>query len=102
MVTLLLALSLGTSVQEPAPAGDVPAAGVEAVASQPETLPVSSVTTQGLPRRAPHPRTLHAYWPVFGIFALTWLGITAYMLSFGPRLKRVAESMRAAGRAGAE
>lgn len=57
-------------------------------------------TSSGLPMRAPPPRTLHAFWPFFAAFALTWLTITVYYLRLGGRLKKIADDLdRLEGRA---
>jgi len=45
----------------------------------------------GLPAREAPPRTLEAFWPVFVGFVLSWLGIVAYLLTFGRRLTRNSE-----------
>ncbi|MQA90827.1 MAG: hypothetical protein GEU90_11400 [Gemmatimonas sp.] len=47
----------------------------------------------GLPQRAPDPRTLEAYWPVFAVFALTWIAIVGYWLTFGRRVLRIADEL---------
>ena len=47
----------------------------------------------GLPPRAPVPRTMEAYWPVFAVFALSWIGIAAYFLSLGRRTTRIARAL---------
>ncbi len=49
--------------------------------------------SSGLPPRVPPPRTLHAYWPVFGGFAVTWVGIIAYALTFHARLRRIGDEI---------
>lgn len=62
-----------------------------AVGAGPILALVSS--SQALPQRTPEPRTLHAFWPVFAGFALTWIGIMVYLLSFTGRLKRLEDAM---------
>lgn len=43
------------------------------------------------PQRAPLPRTMSAYWPMFGFFALSWAGITVYLLRLGAKAGRIAQ-----------
>ena len=51
----------------------------------------------GLPRRAPEPRTMAAYWPVFLVLSVTWIGFVGYMLLLGRRSSRLARSISDTG-----
>ena len=48
----------------------------------------------GIPQRAPEPRTMREFWPVFLGFAATWLAIVAYVLHAGSRIGRAARAAR--------
>jgi CcmD family protein len=77
-----------------AAAGDAPETAVgQSVEAEP--LPAVSPVqgASGLPQRAPPPRTLREFWPVFAGFAAAWIGIVAYTLSFGRRLRRVGDEL---------
>lgn len=51
-------------------------------------------TPTGLPRRVPVPRTMEAHWPVFGLFAASWIGIVGYLLVAGRRAGRLTRRLR--------
>lgn len=48
----------------------------------------------GLPPRAPVPRTLREFWPVFVLLALAWIGIVGYLLRCGAAFGRIVEGVR--------
>lgn len=73
-------------------AGTIQPSTVQA-AAQPVAPAVAEAQPQGLPRRAPEPRTLQEFWPVFAIFATVWLGIIVYVLRFGAPLRKITASM---------
>lgn len=62
--------------------------------SEAMAAPAPAAAIQGLPRRAPEPRTLHEFWMVFAALAAAWGGITFYILRFGAPLGRIADTMR--------
>jgi CcmD family protein len=66
-----------------------------AVAVQgPQAEPTAAVQQpSGLPQRAPDPRTLEEFWPIFAAFVLTWIAIVGYMLTFGRRVSRIADEL---------
>lgn len=98
MSAVIAALVIATS-----PAIQASPAGVDAApptaAEQPDVpraqteAPAASRAASGLPQRAPDPRTLGEFWPVFAGFVVTWIAIMAYMLSFNRRITRVGESL---------
>ena len=49
----------------------------------------------GLPARTPPPRTMSDRWPVFAVFAIVWVALVGYTLSFNGRLKRIAAALAA-------
>lgn len=48
-------------------------------------------------RPAGPPRTLRAYWHLFGAFAVTWVLLFGYTVSLGGRLKRLERDLDALG-----
>lgn len=72
-------------VSEGAPAG--------AVLEEPTTLqPAAPPPTvgRGLPPRAAPPRTMAAHWPMFALFAATWVAIVGYLVLSGRKVSRLA------------
>jgi hypothetical protein len=64
-----------------------------------ESVPAGGLV-QGLPQRAPQPRTLHDFWPAFAGLAVLWVVMVAYVLGFGGSLRRIAAGMQSADRGG--
>jgi CcmD family protein len=48
----------------------------------------------GLPERAAAPRTMRAYWHVFGAFAVTWALLFGFALSIGRRFGRLEDEVQ--------
>jgi CcmD family protein len=48
----------------------------------------------GLPQRVPVPRTMAAHWPVFALFAASWIGIAGFLLVTGRRTSRLTSRLR--------
>lgn len=89
---VMLALALAAPIaggQVEGPAAAESAAAPAVVEESPQ--PVGS----GLPVRAPLPRTMEAYWPVFALFAATWLAIAGYLLVTGRRSAQLSARLRA-------
>lgn len=97
----VLALALGlllVRLPEPlAVPGGAVVASAQAVpqASPEEAAPAPAAT--GLPQRAPDPRTLHEFWPVFLAFSVSWAGIVAYLLTVGGAYGRTARTVQQLG-----
>ena len=102
---LVASLALGLAVLGPmdargqaAPAAtslDSTAAGVQAPA--PQAAVSQAPLGSGLPRQAPPPRTLRAFWPVFALLGLGWIGMIAYLLRAGAVFGRIVEGVRRLG-----
>lgn len=94
--TLFLALTLFVPIFQSGSSVVAPASLVAmAVAQTPDSATAMSdaQVISGLPARAPDPRTLHEFWPVFVFFAASWIGITGYVLTFSRRMRKVADSL---------
>jgi CcmD family protein len=96
-IVLLALLALSLLVDGPLRSG----AGLQSAAAQVQltdsvgtTETMVGQTPSGLPVRPPDPRTLREFWPVFVGFAVTWVGLVGYLLTFGGRMKRVGEAMK--------
>lgn len=80
--------SLGSATGFPA---EVPAAAE----ASPTPPGVAEQPSDGLPQRAAPPVTMRAQWPVFVLFALTWIGIVGYLVATGRRAARLADDLAA-------
>lgn len=108
----LLALSVVASMAAPAgPAALAEVAVVQELSQLPADSPAASTVgtevgglsvdsaatsrpaATGMPRSAAPPRTMEAYWPVFALFAVSWIGISAFLLMTGRRSARLAEAL---------
>ena len=81
----LFALSIGpVAAQETDPAAS-PA--TEAAAPSVDAAPAAGqgAPTAGLPQTAPPPRTLRAYWHLFGAYAIVWTLLFGYVIYLGRR-----------------
>ena len=85
-----MAIAWGQELPITAPIDTAGTAPDAAVAGAPAQV------ASGLPARAPWPRTLVEFWPVFAGFAVSWLGIVAYTLTFGRRIRRVEAAIQQA------
>lgn len=96
-ILLVGAVDVGQAQNGAAAAAIQPA---DSAAFEPTTSTVdgaqSAGLTQGLPRRAPQPRTLHDFWPAFAVLALLWSATVIYVLGFNRSLGRIAARMEAA------
>jgi CcmD family protein len=92
LLALLVFTAAGWSLESTptANAAAPPAAAVQAPQVEP---PVAAQGSSGLPQRAPDPRTLEEYWPIFAAFVLTWIAIMGYFLTFGRRVSRIADEL---------
>ena len=95
----ILALSLLLLAAAPAAAQTpdaAPAPSVEQTEANQAEVPTYQEPsgTSGLPARAAPPRTLRAYWHLFGAFAITWILLFGYALSVGSRMARLDEEVR--------
>lgn len=105
MTGLVASLSLGLVLWTAAPqdsatlppAEPVPAAGVPAGATGADPAPGRGMALTGLPPRAVAPRTMEAHWPVFALFAVSWVGIIGYLIATGRRSARLAAALREGG-----
>ena len=50
-------------------------------------------STSGLPQRAPEPRTMREFWPVFLFLSLAWVGIVGAALRLGRPYGRIAQKL---------
>jgi CcmD family protein len=87
-----LLLQVGASPGPDSAAMDLEIAVTQGAAERPAPV-ASQLPGTGLPQRAPPPRTLRAFWPVFAGFAVTWVGIVIYTLTFSGRLRRVGDEI---------
>lgn len=74
----------GADIEVPAAASMGAADGSDAPAATISASP---------PQRAALPRTMRAHWAVFAFFALSWVGITVYLLRLDARAGRLAERL---------
>lgn len=84
-VCALIALSAGSlPAQERGPAAT---SDVEVTTPSPEIAPSPSAPAagSGLPQVAPPPRTLRAYWHLFGAYAIVWTLLFGYAVFLGRR-----------------
>ncbi|HEX6926202.1 MAG TPA: CcmD family protein [Longimicrobiaceae bacterium] len=91
IIALLTALALATTPTMGNAAPQLPSAAP--AAEQGPAVQAESDGPQeptGLPPRAAPPRTMHAQWPVFGLFAVTWVAIIGYLIATGRRAERLA------------
>lgn len=89
---LAMAIAVPAAAQEPlsdtvaAEAAGEQAAAVQTAQTAQSQQPVGS----GLPRRAVPPPTMAAQWPIFALFAATWVAIVGYLLLSGRKVSRLA------------
>ena len=99
VVPLMLALGLAADVSTGRFADGLAAAPVVAMLQEAEADGTAAAElpqgTAGLPPRAAPPRTMHEKWPVFVLFAASWVGIVAYLLVTGRRAERLARDVAA-------
>lgn len=68
---------------------------VESATDAIEPEMVAGLPAQGLPRRAPQPRTLHEYWPAFAVLAALWVAMVVFVFPMRSPLRRIAERIAA-------
>lgn len=98
IVPLLVAMGLASAPPQADSLGSAASAPseVSAAAEVTPTPPGAAVqTADGLPPRAAPPATMRAQWPVFLLFAVTWIGIVGYLVATGRRASRLAEDLAA-------
>ena len=54
---------------------------------------LTAAAQSGLPQRAPEPRTMREFWPVFLVLSLVWLGVVAFALRLSGPYGRIAEKL---------
>ena len=94
--SLLLAFSAGSLTAQ----ADGPAASPEAEIVAPSDFGSASAAGSGLPQAPPPPRTLRAYWHLFGAYAIVWVLLFGYAISLGRRsgaLERRIERLEGGG-----
>lgn len=100
----ILVLSLVVSLPAPRLEAQQPSAtqaadSVVETSISPETAVAGSTAatlTQGLPRRAPQPRTLHDFWPAFAVLAALWIAMVAFVVPMHGPLRRIADRISSA------
>lgn len=95
IAVLLLGLQLGTLLPLAPSAASGSNLSFVALQDTPteQEAPGGERRGQGLPIRTPPPRTLHDFWPMFVVFAATWLVIAGYTLTFNRRLRKVTRAL---------
>ena len=73
---------------------DSTAVGAQVPATEPQPAASQAPQGSGLPRYAPPPRTLRAFWPVFALLALGWIGMMGYLLRAGAAFGRIVDGVR--------
>lgn len=62
-----------------------------------EAAPAVTAEAGAFQRPAGPPRTLRAYWHLFGAFAVTWVLLFGYTVALGGRVKRLERDLDALG-----
>lgn len=101
-MTGFVSLSLGLLLLTAAPqdSSTLPAAEPLPAVTRTETAggsgpaPERGMALTGLPPRPAPPRTMEAHWPVFALFALSWVGIISFLIVTGRRSARLVSSLQ--------
>lgn len=93
MLAFGLAMAIATPAAAQEPLSDTVAAemaGEAAAVQTAQTAQSQQPVGSGLPRRAVPPPTMAAQWPIFALFAATWVAIVGYLLLSGRKVSRLA------------
>lgn len=96
MLAFGLAMAIATPAAAQEPLSDTVAAEMAGEAAAVQTAQTAQTAQSqqpvgsGLPRRAVPPPTMAAQWPIFALFAATWVAIVGYLLLSGRKVSRLA------------